>query len=220
MRFSISPLVGLACARCCWSRYGQPLSILLYAFGVAVALGLVSVLVGLLANKEAAEPVHMEHEFQLARARCVCFCVRVVFVLCARVYLLFSRVLYHMFVWGCICFGYGVWVLTWVCFGVFSFCVVLRVVWFLVWCFFRGTLFGCFGLVCVWVRIWVFVVFWRYSFRYFLSSMHLGMILGSVVFGGIVGWCFLRCLWWGIFVLLVSLCRSSIIAGSQPGHER
>ena len=52
-------------------RYGEPLYILLYLFAVVVAMGLVSILVGLLANKKAADPVRMEHDFYLARTRWV-----------------------------------------------------------------------------------------------------------------------------------------------------
>lgn len=52
-------------------RYGEPLYVMLYLFGVAVALGLVSILVGMVSNKDAADPVKMEEEFHLARARCV-----------------------------------------------------------------------------------------------------------------------------------------------------
>lgn len=50
-------------------RYGEPLYVLLYAFAVAVALGLVSILAGLLSNKECSDPVKAEQNFHLARAR-------------------------------------------------------------------------------------------------------------------------------------------------------
>lgn len=54
-------------------RYGEPLYIILYLFGVAVALGMVSILAGVLANSEAADPVKMKDEFYLARARYIIY---------------------------------------------------------------------------------------------------------------------------------------------------
>ncbi|CAN0316958.1 unnamed protein product [Laminaria digitata] len=57
-----------------WDRdvpYGEPLYILLYLFAVVVAMGLVSILIGLLANQQAADPVRMGHKFHLARTRAI-----------------------------------------------------------------------------------------------------------------------------------------------------
>lgn len=51
------------------TRYGEPLYVLLYVFAAAGALGLVSILVGVLSNLKEASPVEMEKNFQLARAR-------------------------------------------------------------------------------------------------------------------------------------------------------
>ena len=50
-------------------RYGEPLYIILYLFGAAVALGMVSILAGVLANSESADPVKMDQEFHLEKAR-------------------------------------------------------------------------------------------------------------------------------------------------------
>ncbi|CAN0360944.1 unnamed protein product, partial [Ectocarpus fasciculatus] len=51
--------------------YGEPLYVLLYVFAAAGALGLVSMLIGVLSNLKEASPVEMEKQFQLARARLI-----------------------------------------------------------------------------------------------------------------------------------------------------
>lgn len=60
---------GLRLCKFCVYRYGEPLYIILYLFGVAIALGMASILAGVLANSEASDPVKMKEEFYLARAR-------------------------------------------------------------------------------------------------------------------------------------------------------
>lgn len=44
---------------------------LMYLFAAAGALGLVSILVGVLSNLKASSPAEVENHFQLSRARCV-----------------------------------------------------------------------------------------------------------------------------------------------------
>ncbi len=56
--------------------YGEALYALLYLFAAAGALGLVSILVGVLSNSKASSPAEMDNHFQLTRARfvlCCCF---------------------------------------------------------------------------------------------------------------------------------------------------
>lgn len=50
-------------------RYGGALFVLLYLFAVAVAMGLVSILVAVLTNKNAATPERQKQRFRLGRAR-------------------------------------------------------------------------------------------------------------------------------------------------------
>lgn len=54
---------------CCSLSYSEALQAFLYLFAAAGALGLVSILVGLLANTKVAGPDEMEKRFQLTRAR-------------------------------------------------------------------------------------------------------------------------------------------------------
>lgn len=51
-------------------RYGAALYVLLYLFAVAVAMGLVSMMIAVLDNKEVATPHRQEQDFYLTRARC------------------------------------------------------------------------------------------------------------------------------------------------------